>query len=299
MIKPPFAFAGHKLKLMDKILPIIMATMKKFNYSFFFEPFFGSGTVMINLLNYLDTHEEVTHSIESFSASEINPRICQIHRDIKEKPEEFLQDIRTYYSSINSKEDYKAFITESNNNPPNGARSFIMHHFAFFGRVHYDKDYHFSSSFHMPSKDNEKKKLNFEELETRTRRISHLYNKYNVIIFNNSYDEMEKPSDTLLYIDPPYAGTSGYSTIRFDFDAFDDWLDEHNDYIISTFKHYYIPKPSINYKVIVPKTITAKTGKMGAKRMEFLRVVHPSIVKGCEIEDIKNIEEHLYLMMQK
>ena len=284
MIKPPFAFAGHKLKSMDKILPIMIERMKKFNYSFYFEPFFGSGTVMINLLNYLDTHEEVTHNIESFSASEINPRICQIHKDIKERTEEFLNDIRKYYSSINNKEEYKAFIKESNSNPPNGARSFIMHHFAFFGRIGYDKDYNFTSEFRKTRTDVEKKKLNFEELETRTRRISYLYNKYNFEIYNNSYDEMEIPSDTLLYIDPPYAGTSGYSSTRFDFDVFDDWLDEHNDYIISTFKHYYISKPAINYKIIVPKTTMATTGKMGSKRMEFLRVIHPSIEKGCEID---------------
>ena len=80
-----------------------------------------------------------------------------------------------------------------------------------------------------------------------------------------------------------YAGTNGYSAIAFNFDKFDDWLEELESFLLSSFKHFYIPKPAINFKIIVPKTTLTQTGKMGAKRMEFLRFVHPDIKNSVEI----------------
>lgn len=72
----------------------------------------------------------------------------------------------------------------------------------------------------------------FEEFKTSIKKIQPLITKDNVIFLNKSYTEF-KPNNMLIYCDPPYKFTQGYSTGDFNHDKFWETMREwsKNNYV--------------------------------------------------------------------
>ena len=219
------------------------------------------------------------------TTNEWNPRIYQFHVDVRNNVENLINEIIFYSKRVNSQETYQKLV-ELNKQEPSSGKLYVLHSLAFFGRYNYDENFIFTSKFQTNNTGQSTKTINLDKVIPKLLRYNELYNKFEVKFTNNSYEGVNIPAGSFLYLDPPYATTSEYnSKLKFDYDAFDDWLEKQPTFLISTFKHYYIPQPAIHYKLLIPKATIARRQSLGCYRIEFLRFVHPSIKNSVEIKD--------------
>jgi len=83
-----------------------------------------------------------------------------------------------------------------------------------------------------------------ENMETQSRRsyqsmIKQAQSLIGVDFRNQSYLNLDIPDESLIYCDPPYAGTTGYKTGSFDHMAFWQWCDQMHDAGHSVFVSEY------------------------------------------------------------
>lgn len=64
-----------------------------------------------------------------------------------------------------------------------------------------------------------------EQLE-RLERLQHLQYSKNIDFTCKNYYELDFKSNSIVYCDPPYINTAGYHNTEFDFDKFDNWVDD-------------------------------------------------------------------------
>jgi len=91
-----------------------------------------------------------------------------------------------------------------------------------------------------------------------------------------SYDQLEIPPNSIIYCDPPYQGTTGYATGKFDHDKFWKWCDDkvadgHKVYV----SEYTAPDHwNCVWEKKVNNTLTKDTGsKQGIERLFCLHEV--------------------------
>ena len=281
ILDPIIPYQGHKKVSMPKIINVVGDILKKYQYSYYVELFLGSGCVVGNLLNVFD--RVGINPFKGYICNEWNPRIFQFHVDVRDDVENLINEIIFYAERVNSQETYQKVVELNKQNPSSG-KLYVLHTFAFFARFHYDENFTFTSKFQTNNAGHATKKLNLDKVIPKLLRYNELYNKFDVKFVNKSYEAVKIPAGSFLYLDPPYATTSEYNDkLKFDYDAFDDWLEKQPSFLISTFKHYYIPQPAIHYKLMVPKSTVARKQALGYYRVEFLRFVHPDIKNTVQI----------------
>ena len=284
ILDPIIPYKGNKKVSMPKIINVVGDILKKYQYTYYVELFLGSGCVVGNLLNVFD--EAGINPFKDYICNEWNPQILQFHVDVRDNVEDVIEEIIFYSERVNSQETYQKVVELNKQNPSSG-KLYVLHAQAFFARFNYDENFIFTSKFKTDRDGHaEKRNINLNKVIPNLLRYNELYNKFDVKFVNKSYEDVKIPVGSFLYLDPPYATTSEYNTkLKFDYDAFDDWVEEQPSFLISTFKHYYIPQPAIHYKLRVPKSTVARKQALGYYRVEFLRFVHPDIKNSVEIKE--------------
>lgn len=95
--------------------------------------------------------------------------------------------------------------------------------------------------------------------------LKQIQNLKDVLFVSNSYDQLDIPSDAVIYCDPPYAGTTGYKD-SFDNDKFWDWVREKskkNDVFVS---EYNAPDDFKCILEIQTKSSLSANGSSGGSR---------------------------------
>lgn len=63
----------------------------------------------------------------------------------------------------------------------------------------------------------------------------------NVVFYLSSYNSIDIPPGSLVYCDPPYAGTAGYKAGNFNHDAFWDWVRLHSKQSVLLISEFNAP----------------------------------------------------------
>lgn len=189
-IKPFVKWAGGKTQLLDKIKELMPT-----KYCSFYEPFAGSGALVLNLtptMAYInDFNKELITTYTCFKNKDLFTKMIKILKTHELKhTEEYYYQVRSIdkYQSLNTLKEYEI-----------GARFIYLNKSGFNGlyRVN-SKGY-----FNVPSGKKEKVKLydkaNFKAL------YNYLSNK-NIILTNLDFEEAVKTAKAgdFVYFDPPY-----------------------------------------------------------------------------------------------
>lgn len=103
-----------------------------------------------------------------------------------------------------------------------------------------------------------------------------------VKFYHSSYDELDIPPNSIIYCDPPYAGTTGYATGAFDHEKFWQWCRDkvregHKVYV----SEYSAPDDWVAvWEKKVNNTLTKDTGsKQGVEKLFVMRGYEPKPVQ--------------------
>lgn len=126
-----------------------------------------------------------------------------------------------------------------------------------------------------------------ENMHTQSRRAKQSLMKQAVSLrgvefFHASYDGLEIPPNSIIYCDPPYAGTTGYATGAFDHEKFWQWCRDkvregHKVYV----SEYTAPDDWVAvWEKKVNNTLTKDTGsKQGVEKLFVMRGCDPKPVQ--------------------
>lgn len=124
-----------------------------------------------------------------------------------------------------------------------------------------------------------------ENMRTQSRRAKQSLIKQSAALqgvkfHHSSYDTLAIPDQSIIYCDPPYAGTTGYATGAFDHDKFWQWCrdrvrDGHKVFV----SEYTAPDDWVSvWEKRVNNTLTKDTGsKKGVERLFVLRGHEPKM----------------------
>ncbi len=225
MIPQPFPYQGSKRRLAAQILPYIPADTQ-----ILFEPFCGSAAVSIAAA--------ANGLARSFALNDLNPSLIDLWRAILEEPADLLDAYSRLWNDQLS--DRKAFffkVREEFNADPK------PHYFLYLlarivkGSVRYSSDGRFNQSA-----DNRRSGMHPTRMRRQIMRTYELMAGRTRLITGDfrSAAELAETHD-LLYMDPPYQGTSSARDHRYysglAFEEFVDFLDQMNarelSYIVS------------------------------------------------------------------
>ncbi len=185
-------YMGSKARYAKYILPIILKDRQEGQY--YVEPFCGG-------CNTLDKVENPR------IGNDIHPHLICMFDAVSSgwMPPEFISEI-----------NYKGYQKDKVVDPETGYVGFALSFGGkWFGGYRRDK-----------SGDN-----SIENMKTQSRRsykdaLKQFPKLLGVEFFNKNYWELDIPSNSIIYCDPPYAGTTKYSTNSFDYDKFWNWCNE-------------------------------------------------------------------------
>lgn len=198
VLSSPIRWAGSKKKILNEMLE----SFKK-NKENYVEPFLGSGVVMLNVLNNIDTLH-----YKNIYVNDINGNIIDFFKELKSKPTSLISSLRELseiYNSKNYKSKEKMYyeIRDRFNNSENDKSIY----FYFLMKVGFNGVYRENKSgkFNVPFGRKEKFIVPADNLL----RISKLIKK--VKFYNMPYDKfLDKLSrkgileNSFIYCDPPY-----------------------------------------------------------------------------------------------
>lgn len=277
-------WVGGKSKLLNNINKRIDKYIEKHpNGSMYYEPFLGSGSVLINVLtNYSD-------AFDTYWCSDVNAELINTFKEIQhnhEKLIKLLESIQTYYLNLDASDKETAYyqfrdtyniirntkecdINYILNICPKDVQSdiststtlLISALFIFLNKTCFRGIYRVNSKgeFNVPYGNYKSPTIvNSEYLN----QLHELFTKNDVEFIACSYDDEQiipTYENALLYIDPPYFNTfDSYSIYGFDYNQFDEYLTkiEQIPFILSNsydFKDHvnglYVEELSINDRI--------------------------------------------------
>lgn len=198
VLSSPIRWAGSKKRILNEMLESFKKD--KENY---IEPFLGSGVVMINVLNNLDTLH-----YKNVYVNDINSNIIHFYKFLKSKPKVLIQSLLELSENYNCKsqdEQEKMYyeIREKFNNTEDNREIY----FYFLMKVGFNGVYRENKlgKFNVPFGRKEKFIVNEDNLLTISKLIK------NVKFYNLSYekflDMLSKKgilNNSFIYCDPPY-----------------------------------------------------------------------------------------------
>ena len=156
----------------------------------YLEPFCGSLGVFKNMTN---------KGYQKYIASDIQPDLIQMWKQLQKKS-------LMLPNTISEKE----YNNLKNAKSPNALKAVAAFGLSFGGK--------YFAGYAQKWAGNSGRNF-FEEFKTSIKKIQPLIINKNITFFNKSYSDF-KPNNMLIYCDPPYKFTQGYSTGDFDHDAF-------------------------------------------------------------------------------
>lgn len=140
-----------------------------------------------------------------------------IANDIGDAPQVFINAIKGEYKNENRWISREQFFAEKEQDP------FIKYIWSFGNN---GKDYLYGKDVENIVFHKKRKRIQHEERINRTNRLCGLCDTSKIDVQKLDYKNVEIPSDAIIYCDPPYLGTRGYSRTRrntFDSVSFYQW----------------------------------------------------------------------------
>lgn len=241
-IKTCLKWTGNK----RRFAPIINSYVPD-NIEEYFEPFLGSGAVMIDLIG-----NHVNDNLKYVSASDTNPDLIGIWKLIKDNIDALVKGYTDYYNEYNKlgyfetvrksradQDENDTKIVESRRAAYNAKRDdynkvvytgtqdaaiglFCLMQTSFNGLIRYGK--HGFNASAMPPKPG----LSPDEIKEKLSEMSSLINYYDVQFYCKSYDDVKlNTNNAIIYMDPPYellAENGLYNLTEFDFKKLSDYV---------------------------------------------------------------------------
>lgn len=186
----------------------------------YYEPFIGGGSVLFQLL-----HSDI--SVENYICSDINEDLINLWNMIKNNPNYLCEKYKEMWCELNSKDDieikkqYYYKIRKEYNLTRQPHLLLFLTRTSTNGLIRYNSKNEFNSSFHFS-----RKGINPDKLRSIMLEWSNILNAKNVQFICKSYNEITPKYNDFVYLDPPYANTTGmyYGTI--DYEVFWNFLRE-------------------------------------------------------------------------
>lgn len=187
-------YMGSKNRISKHILPIMLNIAEQRGITTWVEPFVGGGNMIDKVP---DTYEKI--------GADINPYVIEALRLIRDNPQD-IPDLVTEEDYQKAKEVKKI----------NGLTGYIGFALSFGGKW-----------FGGYRRDKAGTKGCIDNMQTQSRRAKQAAIKQSealqeVILLNVPYDCLSIPDNSLIYCDPPYAGTTKYKD-DFNHDLFWEW----------------------------------------------------------------------------
>lgn len=87
MLKPVLKWVGGKTQIIDEVLALFPKEMANYH-----EPFLGGGSVLLALLTCVEAGN--TNIYGTVYASDLNPNLIALYKNIQSRPDEFIQETR-------------------------------------------------------------------------------------------------------------------------------------------------------------------------------------------------------------
>lgn len=194
------------------------------------EPFCGSASVLIELLNRDDKNK-----FNKFQCSDINKDLINLWNFIKENPEKLIEGYKYHHIEFNSsdiqhRKDYFDLVRTKYNNQHNPIDFMFIMRTTTNGMPRYNSDGNFNNSCHFS-----RPGINVDSLTDIILNASDLLNSNNVIFEHCSFEDYKNYSkDDFFYLDPPYNATKGMYYGNFETHNFFNWINNNNfTYILS------------------------------------------------------------------
>ena len=184
-------YMGSKNRIAKHILPIMLAEAEKHNITTWVEPFVGGGGMI----------DKVPTTFRKIGA-DLNPHTIAAMLAIRDFPNSLPDTV--------TEEEYKSL----KGTPPNPITSWIRFGCSFGGK--FENGYARSND----NKGNPRNHLN----EAKSNALKQSPKIQDVEFICCSYlDLTDKITNSVIYCDPPYQGTTGYKTGQFNHEEFFDW----------------------------------------------------------------------------
>lgn len=258
--QPVIKWSGSKRSQSEEIVHRI----KDLEYTTYYEPFVGGGSILYQLL-----HSD--KRFKNYICSDINNDLISLWNKIKTHPEELILAYTTLWNELNSDEDlerkkvYFNRVRERFNKEKNPDDFMFIMRTTTNGMPRYNLKGDFNNSFHIT-----RKGINPKTLSKVIHEWSELLNKNNVQFIHRSYDEIITTEKDFLYLDPPYANTKGMYFGAIDYTALWDWLgSQKGSYLLS----FDGKTTTTDSTYAVPNELYSKHEYLSGGNSSFRRVV--------------------------
>lgn len=210
IVKPVIKWAGGKTKILHAFINYIFSA----NSLCYVEPFLGGASVAMTLMSKgLKT---------KYILNDKNAHLINMYKCIKTDISLLIDCLKTYEDKL-SEEAYSKVRDEFNNivevelDYENAARFIYLIKTCFRGLYRVNKN----NKFNVPYGHYKTLKFDYDNL----RSVSALLNSYDVTFLNMSYQELDIPTNSFIYLDPPYLNAfSSYTDDRFSYKDFDNYV---------------------------------------------------------------------------
>ena len=192
-------------------------------YNSYNEPFCGSASVLIEILNRDDKSK-----FNSFQCSDINKDLINVWNFIKNKPQELLNGYKDHWNEFNKtdiqhRKEYFELIRSRYNKEHNPIDFMFIMRTTTNGMPRYNNSGAFNNSCHFS-----RPGINPDSLNEIVLNASDLLNENNVIFKHCSFEDYKiQTSDDFFYLDPPYNATKGMYYGNFITNSFFEWINNN------------------------------------------------------------------------
>ena len=194
----PFPYQGSKRYLANAIIPLIPEGVSRL-----IEPFCGSAAVSIA--------SRYTHRVSRIVLADINAPLVELWNSIIDAPDALVEEYgRMWEEQLSDPRDYFMHVRARFNEEPNPSGLLYLMNRIVKGSIRYGKDGRFNQSA-----DNRRLGARPQVVSARIHGVSNLMQGTQV--FAKDYAEIvaDAKTDDLVYMDPPYQGTSNNADRRY------------------------------------------------------------------------------------
>ncbi len=199
-MKPFIKWVGGKTQLLNDI--IVNLPSNKSEITTYIEPFIGGGSVLFNILDYFP-------NIDNVIINDFNTTLTNSYLYIKNNPNDLIDKLEELCNLYNKQETLidkeKLYYNIRNEFNKSISINYKVIYFIFLNKTCFNGLYRENKLGYFNVPFNKSKHPEFYNKENILN-ISNFLNKYNVQIYNMSYEYIDKfiTSNCFVYLDPPY-----------------------------------------------------------------------------------------------
>jgi DNA adenine methylase len=212
ILKPPIKWVGGKTQILCQLLTMFPKSIN--NY---YEPFLGSGSVLLAILSSKDIHVK-----GEIYVSDVNLKLIELYKNIKTSPVqlyEHLQELKNNYSNSKDKEnfyyDMRAKYNHNTLNTIEKSALFLFLNKTCFRGLYREGPNGFNVPFGHYAKPAFVTKEHILSISQNIQRVHFIHCSFEEILQN------PKPGD-FVYLDPPYMPVISSSFVRYTKSGFGD-----------------------------------------------------------------------------